>query len=148
MRDMPKISTHLGYFGSGGDRYNLAGYRKADSPIERIRLASTVSGLSGIELNYPALVNESNAEEVRSALKQGHLVVCNVSLNVWGEGKWGWGSLSSADPAIRRAAIDTLKRGIAVSKSVGSPLVSLWPGQDGFDYPFQVDYAASLCRHL
>jgi hypothetical protein len=51
---------------------------------------------------------------------------------VWGAGEWGLGSLSSPDPAIRTEALETMKRGIDVSKAVGSPLVSLWPGQDGF----------------
>jgi hypothetical protein len=51
---------------------------------------------------------------------------------VWGAGEWGLGSLSSPDPAIRTEALETMKRGIDVSKAVGSPLVSLWPSQDGF----------------
>ena len=54
----PKISTHLGYFGSGSDRYNPIGYKKASPPADRIRMAATVDGLDGVELNYPALVNE------------------------------------------------------------------------------------------
>ena len=53
---LPRISTHLGYFGSGGDRYNPGGYQQAISPVERIRAVSEVNGLAGIELNYPSLV--------------------------------------------------------------------------------------------
>jgi hypothetical protein len=47
--------------------------------------------------------------------------------------EWGLGSFSSPDLAIRTEALETMKRGMGVSKTVGSPLVSLWPGQDGFD---------------
>ena len=139
----PRISTHLGYFGSGADRFNPSGYKEAASPLERIRLASEVSGLDGVELNYPALVNEETIGEVKSVLDEAGLEVSNVSLNVWGAGKWGLGSLSSPDSVIRAEALETMKRGIGVSKAVGSPLVSLWPGQDGFDYPFQIDYGAA-----
>jgi len=139
----PKISSHLGYFGSGSDRYNPAGYQEAAPPAERIRLASEVDGLDGVELNYPALVNEETLDEIRSVLDETGLAVSNVSLNLWGTGKWGLGSLSSPDSTIRAEALETMKRGIDVAKALGSPLVSLWPGQDGFDYPFQIDYGAA-----
>jgi len=140
----PQVSTHLGYFGSGADRYNASGYQKAVPSIERMRLASQVDGLDGVELNYPALVTEETVETVRSVLDEGGLTVVNVSLNLWSTGKWGSGSLSSPDAATRADAVETMKRGISVAKAVGSPLVSLWPGQDGFDYPFQVDYGAAV----
>ena len=139
-----KISTHLGYFGTGADRYNPAGYQPTVSAIERIRRVSGVTGLNGVELNYPALVNEETVAEVKSVLSETGLAVSNVSLNLWGTEKWGMGSLSCADPQIRADAVETMKRGIAIAKAVGSPLASLWPGQDGFDYPFQIDYNAAI----
>jgi xylose isomerase len=141
---LPRISTHLGYFGSGGDRYNLAGYQEAVPPLERIRRVSQVQGLTGVELNYPALVSEETVDDVKAALQETGLVVSNVSLNVWGAGKWGLGSLTHPEPAIRADAIELMKRGMAVAKAVGSPLVSFWPGQDGFDYPFETDYLAAV----
>ena len=82
-------------------------------------------------------------KEIKAALRETGLAVSNVSLNVWGAGKWGTGSISSADAAVRAEAIEVMKRGITVSKEVGSSLVSLWPGQDGDDYPFQIDYLAA-----
>jgi xylose isomerase len=141
---LPKISTHLGYFGTGADRYNPSGYRVALPPLERIRQASRAEGLDGVELNYPASVNEETVEDVKAVLREVRLMVSNVSLNVWGAGKWGLGSLSNPDAGIRKEAITTMKRGIDVAKAVGSPLVSLWPGQDGFEYPFQIDYGKAF----
>ena len=43
---LPKISTHLGYFGSGGDRYNTAGYQTAVAPRDRVLLAYCATGES------------------------------------------------------------------------------------------------------
>ena len=137
---MPKISTHLGYFGSGGDRYNTAGYQTAVPGRDRILLAAKMPGLGGVELNYPSLVTEETVDATKAALREAHLAVSNVSLNVWGAAKWGLGSLTHPDPTIRADAIALMQRGLQVAKAVGSPLVSFWPGQDGFDYPFQVDY--------
>jgi len=141
---LPKISTHLGYFGSGSDRYNPSGYRVAVPPLERLCLASKASGLDGVELNYPATVNEGTIEEVKSALRETGLAVSNISLNVWGEGKWGRGSLTNPDSVVRVNAIETMECGIAIARKLGSPLVSLWPGQDGFDYLFQIDYGSAF----
>jgi len=140
----PRVSSHLGYFGSGGDRYNLGGYKKAVAPLDRLRAVAQVKGLDGVELNYPALVAEETVDQVKSVLAETGLQVSNVSLNLWGDAKWGHGSLSSPDPATRAEALSTMKRGMAVAKAVGSPLVSLWPGQDGFDYSFEMDYGAAI----
>lgn len=139
--ESPRIATHLGPFGSGGDRYNLKGYRAADAIEERIRLASTVKGLSGIELNFRGLVNEDNAATFKVLLDEVGLACANVSMNVWGEAKWAQGSLSNPNPAIRQDAKDLIIAGMQTTKKLGGHLVSLWPGQDGFDYPFEADYA-------
>jgi xylose isomerase len=141
---LPRISTHLGYFGTGADRYNPAGYQAAVPGRERVLLAGKVVGLGGVELNYPSLVTEETVESCKTALSEAHLAVSNVSLNVWGAGKWGLGSLSHPDEKVRAEAIAVCKRGLVVARAVGSPLVSLWPGQDGFDYPFQVDYRSQV----
>lgn len=138
------ICTHLGYFGIAADRFNPAGYKKGAQALERIRAVSAVKGLKAVELNYPSLVTEETVEEVKSALKETGLGVSNVSLNVWGSSKWKYGSLCSPDPAIRVEAIATMQRGIAVARSVGVSLVSFWPAQDGFDYPFEVNYTSAV----
>ena len=144
----PSICTHLGYFGIAADRYNPAGYQKGASTLQRIRSVSTVEGLKAVELNYPSLVTEETVEEVKSVLTETGLGISNVSLNVWGASKWKFGSLCSPDPAIRTEAIATMQRGVAVARSIGSSLVSFWPAQEGFDYPFEVNYATAVDRFV
>ncbi len=41
---------------------------------------------------------------------------------------------------MRRKAVDLGKRAIEVARALDAKYVKFWPGQDGFDYPFQVDY--------
>jgi len=139
-RNTPSVSTHLGYFGGGGDRYCLAGYQEATAPLDRIRRVSGVEGLDGVELNFPALVSEESVADFQTALADGNLACSSLSMNIWGAGMWRAGSLSSPDPDIRQTAVDTVVRGMQVAKALGTRLVSIWPGQDGFDYPFQVHY--------
>ena len=51
------------------------------------------------------------------------------------------GAFTNPDPAVRREAIDLTKRGIDAAREAGCTLMTLWLGQDGFDYAFQADYA-------
>src|SRR6266496_5202824 len=51
------------------------------------------------------------------------------------------GSFTNPDAALRRKAVDLGKQAIEVAQALDAKYVKFWPGQDGFDYPFQVDYA-------
>src|SRR2546421_2848256 len=42
--------------------------------------------------------------------------------------------------AVRHKAVDLGKQAIEVAHQLDASYVKFWPGQDGFDYPFQVDY--------
>jgi sugar phosphate isomerase/epimerase len=51
------------------------------------------------------------------------------------------GAFTHPDVRVRRAAIDLTKRGIDALAEAGAKLMTIWLGQDGFDYPLQCDYA-------
>ena len=50
------------------------------------------------------------------------------------------GALTNLDPAVRKRALEISEEAVDVAQRLGAPTVKLWPGQDGFDYPFQADY--------
>jgi len=50
------------------------------------------------------------------------------------------GSCTKPDPALRRKAIDVGKKAVEIAHELEAKYVKFWPGQDGFDYPFRVDY--------
>ena len=54
---------------------------------------------------------------------------------------WKFGTFSAADERVRKEAVRAAKETIDFAEAVGAGIVNLWLGQDGFDYPFQVDYA-------
>ena len=112
MRNELRIATHLGPFGSGGDRYNLKGYKSAVGVEERICQAGKVVGLSGVELNFRGLVNEESAPSIKSLIDQNKLTCVNVSMNVWGDSRWGLGSLIHPEASIRREARDLIIAGM------------------------------------
>ena len=51
------------------------------------------------------------------------------------------GAFTNPDQSVRREAIDLTKRGIDAARAMGANLMTIWLGQDGFDYNFQLDYA-------
>ncbi|WP_289849759.1 sugar phosphate isomerase/epimerase family protein [Actinoallomurus purpureus] len=46
------------------------------------------------------------------------------------------------DTPIRREAIELVSQAADLTRRLGGDYVKLWPGQDGWDYPFQADYKA------
>ena len=59
----------------------------------------------------------------------------------YGEPDFAIGAFTNPDPAIRRKAIDQAREAIDTCARLGARQLTLWMGQDGFDYAFQVDYA-------
>jgi xylose isomerase len=49
------------------------------------------------------------------------------------------GAFTNPDAGVRRAAFDLCHQAIDVAKTLNADYVKFWPGQDGFDYPFQAD---------
>ena len=48
-----------------GDRFLRAGYREEIPPLQRLKHASSLDVLDGVELMYPAEVNEENVQEIK-----------------------------------------------------------------------------------
>jgi xylose isomerase len=57
-----------------------------------------------------------------------------------GEPAFRPGAFTNADPAVRQRAIDLTRRGLDEAQAAGARMLTIWPGQDGVDHPFQADY--------
>jgi xylose isomerase len=64
-----------------------------------------------------------------------------LAMRYYTESGFKLGAFTHPDRAVRRAAIDLTKRGIDACAEMGGRLMTLWMGQDGYDYAFQMDYA-------
>jgi len=135
-----KFSAGIWVFGPPRDRFCPVGYRDARPLPERFEQASQVKGLKGIEFHYPSEVSEENVDSTRKLLKKFNLEPVFVAPGLFGEPKWKMGSLCSTNDKIRDEAIERGKVAIDTAKKLGAPMVVIWPGQDGYDYPFQVNY--------
>jgi xylose isomerase len=125
-------------FVPGGYKPELAGQTTA----ERVRQA--VEGLDdlidGYEFHYPQELSPENLDEVRAALG-GHDVYC-VATGLHLDPRFGKGGLVSPDEATRAEASKRTLEAIDFAGEVGAHFI-IWPGIEGYNYPFQAPYRES-----
>ncbi|HUT74633.1 MAG TPA: sugar phosphate isomerase/epimerase family protein [Armatimonadota bacterium] len=135
-----KIGSGFAPFSPCAERFVVGGYRDPMSLEQQIGLATRVEGLRGVGLDYPYQFGDGDIERVRRLLSASGFEFCTLEIGLYPDRKWKLGTFTAPDPGIRREAIEMCKRGLEVAADLGAADVLLWPGQDGFDYPFQVDY--------
>lgn len=128
----------LWMFGQFVDRYATDAYGPPVNTLETIARAGEVGSLSVVDINYP-FDRGVSVQQVKAALDTAGLRAIAVTPAIYTR-RYQRGSFTNPDPGIRRQAIELCKEAIGVAKALGSDYVKFWPGQDGYDYPFQADY--------
>jgi xylose isomerase len=132
------IGSGLAPFSAVVDRFMPGGYREGMPFEEQLRRAKEVTGLDGVGLDYPLQFDDPLVLE--HLLDRYGLKACVIEIGIYGERRWSRGSLTAVEEATRREAIAATKRGMDAASELGVGEILLWPGQDGFEYPFQVGY--------
>lgn len=136
------------------DRFAPGGYNSNDPnfdgseerQIERVAKA----GIKGIEwhemvfLNPDGSRNEDRIKAIREGMATHGLTPTNMNFNLWSDPVYKWGSVTNPDRGIRERAKAQVLQGIAIAKELGFESCGLWPGSDGWDYHFEVDYGQRL----
>jgi xylose isomerase len=145
MADMLRTSLGIWAFGPMVTRFNPGGYKPelaGQSTVDEVRRA--VAGLEGLiddyEFHYPQEIDEDNLAELQEAL-QGHGIAC-VCAGLHLDARFARGGLVNPDPAIRAEAIRLTLAGVDLAGSIGANFI-LWPGIEGYNYPFQTPYRES-----
>jgi sugar phosphate isomerase/epimerase len=114
--------------------------------IQRVALA----GIKGVELNNEMCLNddltlsETKVREINAALKEFNVIPTNMNTNIWTRARFKVGGITNPDPERRAEALDYCLRVVDCAKATGCPSVQLWPGSDGWDYHFEVNYGQQL----
>ncbi|TIQ95376.1 MAG: hypothetical protein E5X64_30015, partial [Mesorhizobium sp.] len=139
-----RFATRLNSFASRpqAEWPDLAG---KPSMLQMAARAAKVAGLTDLDLNFPDHVDEKPAEIARKLGNVG-LSINGFAMRYYSNPAFKLGAFTNPDPAVRREAIDLTKAGIDAAREAGTNLMTLWLGQDGFDYAFQADYA-TLWQH-
>ncbi len=128
----------LWMFGQFVDRYATDAYGPPVGVLEAIARAGQVGDLVALDINYPFDEGVTVAQ-IRAALERNGLR-CHAITPASYSRKFQKGALTNPDSSVRSEAIDLYKRAIPVARELGAKYVKFWPGQDGYDYPFQSDY--------
>ena len=145
-----KTSVGIWAFGPMITRFVPGGYQPehgVESTAQKVHRA--VEGLGDLmddyEFHYPQELSPANLHEVREAL-DGHgiyAIATGTHLNP----RYGKGGLSSPDDAVRGDALAEALDAADFAASVGAQMI-LWPGVEGYNYPFQTPYAESWARFI
>ena len=135
----PVFGAGIWHFAQYVDRYATDGYGPPVTTLEAIQLAGQVEDLSVVDLNWPFNPTDTSDEDIVSALDRNGLRAIAITPEIYTR-RFARGGFTNPDPAIRREAIELAIRGADLAARLGCDYVKLWPGQDGWDYPFQVDH--------
>lgn len=134
-----RFGAGIWHFATYVDRYATDGYGAPVSLIEAIDKAGQVGDLSVVDLNYPFVDPNLSLDEVEVALKRNNLGVIGITPEIYTR-QFSKGAFTNPDPGVRRLANEMCNDAANVVRRFGADYVKLWPGQDGWDYPFQVDH--------
>jgi xylose isomerase len=146
------VKTSLGIwaFGAMATRFNPGGYKPelaGISTAQKVRTA--VDGLEGLiddyEFHYPQEISPANLDEVQAAL-DGHGIYC-IASGLHLDPRFGKGAVSSPDDATRGEALRLTREGIDLAAEVGARMI-IWPGVEGYNYPFQTPYRETWARFV
>jgi xylose isomerase len=143
------MKTSLGIWALGPmvTRFVPGGYQpERNEPIaEKVHRAVTGLGdlMDDYEFHYPGELNGDNLDEVRAALDGHGIYAVAGGLHV--DPRFGKGGLTALDDGVRSQALGILLEAADLAGEIGAQMI-VWPGGEGYNYPFQVPYAESWAR--
>jgi len=136
-----KFSVFLSNVGACSDRY-CAQYAPPFTVRELFQRAASIESLTGVDLVGTWNITPATAKDVAGYLKDSGLTLVSIAPDLFASPQWGKGSLSSVEPKTRQAALDEIRQTMDLTAQLGCDLLTICPGQDGYDYSFQADYIA------
>jgi xylose isomerase len=143
-----KTSLGIWAFGPMVTRFVPGGYQPehANEPTA-VKVHRAVEGLGDLmddyEFHYPAELSPDNLDDVRAALGgHGIYTVCS-GLHL--DSRFGKGGLTALDDSVRAEALRLNREAAELACEVGAHMI-IWPGGEGYNYPFQVPYGEVWSR--
>ncbi len=134
----PKFAVGIWIFGKVADRFMV--YREGDPLEKRFEKAASIEGVEGVEIGYPMDFKEEEFDRVKELFKEYKLQPVAVLADTFTDPLFMYGSYSSPKEEVRRKAVEITKKAMDFAEELGCNLINIWPGQDGYDYMFQVNY--------
>ena len=120
-------------------RTRFVSYQPPRSLEEKFELAARIQGLNGLELGYPA--DFQDVKKLKGLLLRYGLGVSSVNLKLRGPDFMLKGSFSSPEAKAVNTAISWGKEALDAAADVSCGVVTTFPLNVGFNYPFEMDYS-------
>lgn len=131
-------AARLNAFKIGADKYWPG--KNRITITDMMTRAATVDGLDSADFNYPDHFDDHTPAELANHLNDIGVRLNGLAMRYYTNPEFKLGAFTHPSATVRRDAIDLTKQGIDALSEMGGNLMTLWMGQDGFDYSFQVDY--------
>lgn len=102
-----------------------------------------ISGLTHLDLNYPDHLTDIKPNELKSIISNNGLKLNGLAMRYYGNQMFENGAFLNPNKKIHNKAVELTIQAIDTLIAMGGNLLTIWPGQDGYDYPFQIDYRDS-----
>jgi xylose isomerase len=146
------MKTSLGIWAFGGmvTRFNPGGYKPELAGVPTAtKVRTAVEGLGDLvddyEFHFPQELSGGNLDEVREAL-DGHGIYC-VASGLHLDARFGRGAFCSPEDGVRAEALRLTREAVDLAAEVGARVI-VWPGIEGYNYPFQTRYGESWARFI
>jgi len=152
------IKMSVGHWSAGDffDRFAPLGYHSDDpgfsNEFEAQCRRTKAAGIDAIEIHQHVFETTLNGPvdfEALARARDGYLpelgmkiTACNI--NTWTNPRFRLGGPCNPDAALRREALEEILKAVEICRFLDIPIISIWPGSDGADYHFQIDYLESL----
>jgi xylose isomerase len=140
------------------DRFCPVGYNSDDPSFEdgiEAQIGRVAeAGIKGIEFHERLFINDDYSKNdaaiasVAAALSGNKVTPTNMNMNTWTDPKWKFGGITNPDAGVRRDCVSLCLQGVDIGKELGCVSANIWPGSDGWDYHFEVDYGKRLSWYI
>jgi xylose isomerase len=135
-----RFATRLNSFATRPELF-WPGLSGKPTTLQLVERAARASGLSEVDFNYPDHFGTDDPATLVARAADLGLALNGFAMRYYGDPAFKAGAFTNPVPAVRQRAIDLTRRGIDALAACGGTLMTIWLGQDGFDTPFQADYA-------
>jgi xylose isomerase len=144
-----KFSAGIWYFSPPFSRFHEK-YQPDRSIEQRLELAATLGddGLVALEAHYPNEINGDNLELWRSFIRDTGIRLLTVIPLLFWDRQFEFGSLSNSLEKPRRAAIERTRLALELNREMETDFAVVWPGIDGYENPFGIDFVAMRDRFV
>ena len=134
-----EYGTGIWAFGQFVDRYAGDGYGPSRSTEEMLDAAAQVQGLTYLDINVPFATDSLNAHDVKTMLDDRGLKCRATTPHIYMR-EYSRGAFTNPDSELRLRTRNRVEEAVEAAAVLDAGYVKFWPGQDGYDYPGQVNY--------